>query len=391
MIPLERSTVDIVAVLLVVYLVGLIVVYTSLGHGPIIAISAGLVVVLILTGNAVISKRYAACYWILMVSLIVAARGEFVNTLTVIMAMAANIVIYEQFSRRGLPKRYVQVLLYMIMISALGYAFIASSWDKLFFGNRNGVPVLLVFTLFMADSYLRDDWLTRTLVLAFALVFGYICKSRAGFLAIASYLLFRSIKEKALQIIIFSGILTCLVLVYGTGTLVLPDVQIYGRNIRYLAGRDELWAASLEIAKRNPLGLGYGGYSEIYGSMLGTSLSTHNLYLNVLMQYGWFYAGTYIVLLVLLMSAASNPAALAAVLAMHLRGFFESGIPFGLSLSSAMLLLPFYMEKQSGDLALKEAPEKKSSLCERLVLQPVVRDSGTLSRESPCERTAGLE
>lgn len=360
---LGKRTVNIPALLLVLYLVGLILAQTVVGHGPVIVISAGMVAVLIATGNAVVSKRHAACYWILMVFLIVAARGQLVNTFTVAIAMAANVLIYEQFSRRGLPRRYVQVLLYMIMISTFGYAFITSSWDKLFFGNRNGVPVLLVFTLFMADSYLQDDRLTRTLVLVFVLAFGYMCKSRAGFLAIASYLLLRSVKRKGIQVIMFCGMLTCLVLVYGTGTLVPPDVQIYGRNIGYLAGRDQLWAESLEIVKKNPLGLGYGGYSEIYRSVLGTGLSTHNFYLNVLMQYGWFYAGTYIVLLVLLISNASNPATLAAVFSMHLRGFFESSIPFGLSLASAMLLLPFYMEKQSGDLTLKEVPETESSPC----------------------------
>lgn len=336
---------SILPLLLIWYLIGLVLAHTSIGHMPVIAISVIIVAFIIVTDNAVITKQYVLYYWILMIMLVIAAYGDVINTFTVVVAMAANILIYEQFAKLTLPKRKVQIMLYGIMISAISYAFTTSSWDRLYFGNRNSLPILLIFLIYVTDSYMKQNIITRRIVLIFTLVFGYLCKSRAGLLAIASYLLLRTFKRKGIQIIIFATIFICIVMAYVTGQLTLPNMKIYGRSVSYLSGRNALWDAALSIAKENPLGLGYGGYSEKFNTILGTGLSAHNLYLNVLLQYGWLYTGVYIAYFITLIKKASNPITVAAILSMYLRGFFEIGIPYGLSLGSAMLLLPFYMEK----------------------------------------------
>lgn len=340
-----RRAVDISGLFSLPYLVGLITVQTGIGHVPVIALSAVFVAVLIVTGNARVSKRNLPHYSILLVFMMVASYGHFTATLTVIVGMLANVLIYEYYSRRAMSRRQAKILLYAIMLSVVGCALVTSRFDRAFIANRNGVPVLLVFMLFMADSYLQGDCATQITVLGFVMVWQYLCKSRAGYLAVGSYLLLRSFRTKRAQVIVFLSISVCLVLVYITGTITLPDITLGGRSIGYLAGRDELWAVSREIIVRNPLGVGYRGYSDIYKSVLGTTFSTHNLYLNILMQYGWFYTGAYAVFLVALVKESSSPVTLAAVFSMYLRGFFEISIPFGLSLGSAMLLLPFYMER----------------------------------------------
>jgi len=259
--------------------------------------------------------------------------------------MIVNIIIYEVFARVKLNNQQVYIFIWVLTLFSSFYAILTSNYDKIFFGNRNTVPVLLLLMLFISDLYLHERKITLSLVWIFVIFFTYTCQSRAGLLGVMSYFIFRNIKSKKIQIFLFVGSLALLIFLYVFNYSTLLSFLIMGRSISSLARRDILWSFSFSLIPKYPLGMGYRGYNEIFNSILGVSYSIHNSYLNILLQFGYLFFITYIIFFLKLVRDSNLPITLACIFSIYLRAFFESGIPFGFSLSSAMLLLPFFMEK----------------------------------------------
>lgn len=352
-----RGGVDLVSrVVLLVYLVGIVLAHTGAGHIPAIAAASAVLVLAVATHRTLLSRQHLTYYVGLLLFAAVAAYHRPVDTVVAMIGMVMNILVYEQFRRIGLDGRHAAALLIAAAVLIVGYAAVTGSYDRLFFLNRNAVPPLALLLLFMSDHYLAKRPLGRAAVTVTALLSALLCRSRAGLLAVAGYLALRCLRRKSLQVAAFLAAAAVLTGAYLVRVLPLPDVAIMGRSIADLAGREQLWEIARQLVRRHPLGLGYQGYPTVFQEALGVELSPHSLYLAMLLQFGWFFFAVYCGLLSSLVASSRNGAVVAAVFAAHLRGFFESGLPFGFSLNSAILLLPFYMEHLPADASRRRSP-----------------------------------
>jgi O-antigen ligase len=175
---------------------------------------------------------------------------------------------------------------------------------KGFFNNPNILGAYTGFLLFFPTiKFLESDTRRRKtgwfLTICMMLFLVYCSGSRsvllALFAAVAVYVVYGIIsKNKARYISFFVIILSA-----SLGFLfIYPNLNRYqwfyrvndfvvsttGKNI--YSGREQIWSAVLEIVKQKPL-LGHGAAAEA-SQFLNISYSSHNLFLNILLQSGWF-------------------------------------------------------------------------------------------------------
>lgn len=348
--------------LLILYLIGLILAHTVLNYTVILSVSYILLLMFILNGRVVISRNNIF-YYILLPSLIIIPSfygdfSTFYDNLTIIVSAIINVIIYENFARIKLSKRQLYIFMWSLIFFSFFYAILTSNYDRIFFLNKNAVPVLLLLMLFISDLYFREKKLLLFSTWVFAIFFILASQSRAGLLGIVSYFVFRNIKSKRFQVFLFTIFIIILTAVYIFHYLPgLLTFRIFGKSVTYLARRDILWNFALNLIPKYPFGMGYKGYSELFESVLAVSYSVHNTYLNILLQFGYVFFMIYIVFLVKLIKDSRLNITLACIFSVYLRAFFESATPFGFSLSSALLILPFYMEK--GFLSSNKENKKK--------------------------------
>lgn len=282
-------------------------------------------------------------------TILLSSSLDLFDNLLYLFGIVINMLMYEFIGNSKLKKGYVVFYICTLILTSVIYSITTSSYSTIFFRNRNSVPVLLLFILMLLEIYSYRTKIFYFFVWGFVTVFTILSLSRAGFLALITYFILRFVKNKKYQVIIFIFLLIGMIYIYlflNFGALLgVYDVQLFGRNIFYLARRDVLWEYALELIKNYPLGLGYKGYYEIFNLELNLALSVHNTYLNILLQFGVLFFIVYLFFLLKLIKECENPRILAVVFAFYLRAMFESGIPFGFSLNSGMLLLPFFVDK----------------------------------------------
>ena len=77
----------------------------------------------------------------------------------------------------------------------------------------------------------------------------------------------------------------------------------------------------------------------------GETLSPHNTFMKVAVEGGWSAMVGYGILLLGMLYKCRSVLASSFVIAMSLRALFESSTPFTLSLVSAMLIVPFFLNE----------------------------------------------
>jgi hypothetical protein len=116
---------------------------------------------------------------------------------------------------------------------------------------------------------------------------------------------------------------------------------------RGLSHRDELFSYSLDIVEKQPGGVGLGMSKLALKDYYGEKISPHSTYLKVLVEGGWVTLAGFLVLMLGFLWTSSSPLASSFIFAMLVRGFFESATPFSLSLVSAMLIVPMFLNEHS--------------------------------------------
>ena len=337
------------SLILILYLTGLIAAHTAARY-YVVFISLYILVVFQLGAKRdfQISKQHIKYYlsFLLLINLSSFYGGSevFWSNLLITLSTMVTIKVYEFFARVHIKENHVYAFIWIVMGFSVLYALLSSNFDRLYFVNQNSVPILMLLMVYLCDLYLAEKKLTIFCVWCFALVFTVLSESRAGFFALLSYLVLRNVKSRRLQALFFVAALVAIVVLYVFGYSVYLPFVFLGKPIYYLAKRESLWSLASELVVAYPLGMGYVGYRRVFQDVLDVTRSPHNTYLNILLQFGWLYFVLYLCFVTRLLKDSRLHITSAVIFSAYLRAFFESSTPFGLSLSSALLLLPLYLE-----------------------------------------------
>lgn len=342
---------------LVLYLVGLVLAQTPARYYGVLAATYFLLLLLVISKKSLFISRPNLLYYTMLlaaanISSFYGGAEVFLRNLVMTLVAMVNMLIYEFFAEVGLRKEHVRILIWVLMVFSLGFALLTSSLEKLYFINQNSVPLLMLLLVYLCDLYLPKEKTTIFLLWCFALIFTFLSESRAGLFALLSYLVLRKTKSKRMQVFLFGTAFITIIVLYVLGYSIYLPFTFLGKPIAYLAKRELLWSVSFEVVRAYPFGLGYIGYASVFEDVLGFTHSPHNTYLNIIVQFGWIYFALYIYFILRLLRGSKLNITTAIIFSIYLRAFFESGIPFGFGLSSALLLLPFYLER--GFLRLQE-------------------------------------
>lgn len=125
----------------------------------------------------------------------------------------------------------------------------------------------------------------------------------------------------------------------------LNNTTVFGSNILYGAHREELWRVAVLENPSSAFGIGFGNSNEFIQNMLDRNLSPHNTFINLYLEGGFLLVITYIFATVMFYIYSKTAITKSFIIAVNVRMFFESGFPFGISLQSAMLFLPYFIDK----------------------------------------------
>lgn len=335
---------------LILYLIGLTLAHTAVRYSVVLAACFVLVMFFLPVMEKFSLSRHNLIYYLVLLFLINLSSlpsgfSGFLNNLLVALTTLANIFVYEVFARTKLDENQVHVLILAFVAFSVTYCCLTSRFETLFFLNRNSVPLLILLLVYLVDLYLPNMKTTKFIVWCFGLTFTFLSKSRAGLLALLTYLVMRRIKSKKVQFVLFCVLFSALILLYVFGFAKYFSFDILGKPVSDLSKRDLAWFASYALVISHPFGMGYANYTEQFLQNFDVTIGPHNVYLNILLQFGWFYFVVYMFFLSRLVGKSRLNITTALAFSVYLRAFFESGTPFGLSLNSAILILPFYLEK----------------------------------------------
>ena len=333
--------------LLILYLVGLVMASSAAHYVPVMVFSLFVLILGLFSKEIRFSRDYIPYYVLLTllanISLIDGSFDVLGSNILFTVGSIVNIVIYELFAYNKLLRGHVEIFIWLLMIVSTAYVLITGKYNTIFFGNQNATPFLVLLVLFLSDLYLSDRKVTAWAVWCFSIFFTLSSHSRSGFLAVVAYFLLRNIKSKIVQVFFFVCTLSALIVLYSLGYSDYITFKLFGKPISYLSHRDVVWSQGWRLISSRPFGVGYRGYSDIFEDVLGVHYSVHNTYLNILLEFGWPYFIVYLVFLIKLVLESKNSFTTALIFSVYLRCLFESGVPFGFSLPSALLLLPFYI------------------------------------------------
>lgn len=324
------------------YLTGLILTSTPCRYYLVGPAAVMILLFVWLSGSVNIPPRRMIVYLALITAMISSAAlypETIVRSLEFILPGAAGLVVYEAFTVwRPSPKDMRYWLGVMALLVGCGFI-----WP--IFSNRNTQGLIVVFLLYLFDEFAAPTrWLRRFAILAAAIAVT-VTLSRASALLLAAYLILAALRNKSLQATVFVAVTLLFILTYITGTIPLPNLDLFGRSISYTSGRDIRWQGGLELVRTYPFGMGYANYSATLTDIVGSSVlyTVHNVYLSVAAQFGVPFLALCVSYLCWLFGSSKSHYARAIVLGAYIHGFFESGTPFGYSPQSAILVLPLYL------------------------------------------------
>lgn len=327
------------------------------GHGPVLAVSYLVVLAVIIRGKVYIDKdTITPQVFVILAAFISLAANVNITSITYVVGMVANLIIYNSVLRNVSRKGLKTIFFILIMASLFPMSEPGDIRPAAFFGNNIGLSLILFF----ASYLLLLLWKKKTFILIMLSIityFVFLAGSRGGIVSFVSLLLFylffsRYNNKKALYLVLTSMILFfsfIIYLYYTPSDLAYIDrlvgIKFHGRSLLTSAQREMLFSTCLEESLRRPLGLGLGLSSEYIASTGLTGSSPHNAYIKMLLEGGWLFLLSYLVLFFTVVSKATYPVTRAVLCAFGIRVFFEIATPFGFSLVSGLLLLPYFIEK----------------------------------------------
>lgn len=276
-----------------------------------------------------------------------------------IVVMPLSYCIYNYIRTYKLSRQQVLIVACAIFLLALPPRYFNSQGSLMgMYGNPNVLAPIVTFGFYLILT-IRKQLPTIITLLFFALatVLIYKTHSRAGQ---AAYLIFvvgffvqEKILGKNLKILALAGVMAALSLYYTTittGSLVyieLANSALQSTKTVDFSERDKLFALFIEEVQTNPAGIGFGQSQKFTRIHFRNAFSPHNLYLKTAVEGGWFFAAGAALLFCFLFLTNQSALTTSFMVAICLRGLFESSTPFTLGMTSALLFLPFYLNEHS--------------------------------------------
>jgi hypothetical protein len=267
-----------------------------------------------------------------------------------------NFFLYPGFQKIELTNAHLAVIFFGLSITLIPLGF--GSRIASIYGNPNNYSAVAFSTMYFGMLLFRKQLLGQLCILA---VFGVLIFLGASRSMLGALLLFAMlyIGQRWILHTTFrkAFILAFAVAAVGYYTLITNDrfklmetIQantLSDKKDRGLSHRDELFNYSLEIIDKQPEGVGLGMSKLALKDYYGEKISPHNTYLKVLVEGGWVTLAGFLVLMFGFLWTSASPLASSFIFAMLVRGFFESATPFSLSLVSAMLIVPMFLNEHS--------------------------------------------
>ena len=350
--------------LLLIYLAGLVlpILEHNLGnlkYIPILGVSAVILAIrkrgFTLVDDSILLFLFAVLLVSGTVSTLVNFSGD---TLLYLIFTPINLVVYGYFRTEGVRRDHLFWFIGLCLLCALpvtGSGFGGSLTGL--YNNPNALAPVMTFVLYL---FYCQRVRSRLLNAAFTALIVYIVlatRSRAGAGGMFAFLLIYW-SQRLFGVHLRSAMLALLGMCIA-GYLFIMETRAIdyieaantatqsdkGANFSH---RDILYDVFKEKALRTPLGVGFGQSGDYASTVLnGSNFSPHNMYLKVAVETGWFYSIAFVLLYVYLVSTSKSLLANAFVTAYYIRCLLESATPFTMSLPSAMLLLPFFLNEHT--------------------------------------------
>lgn len=371
---------------MVMYLISL-----SLAHlgwlGPIRYAIIGTIIasILVFEQKAFISKSYAYNIGFALLfagGLFASVSMNVAMSYSYVLFMLISFLIYPGFTRYKLPRRYVIYIAAYLTITILHVLLLgAGGRENNWYGNANNYASIILcaayFCLLAFHKRPLQQLLTTPIIL-YLMVFSQSRTQLAGLLMFYGlYFLQTYVLRIHLRRTIFFVIIGMFAL-YGTLISgdpfniigVVQENTVGHKSYRGLSYRDVLFFFSIDIIDRYPGGVGWSESGVYIYEYMGEKLSPHNTYMKVAVEGGIAALVGFLVMQLGLLWKTRSPLVSSFMICMILRALFESSTPMTLSLVSAMLILPFFLNENSiipdwkvkRKLLLEPIPENRLSL-----------------------------
>lgn len=222
---------------------------------------------------------------------------------------------------------------------------------KSIYSNQHTFAISLAFGIYLA-SILTTTKLNKALLISLFLIPLFYTKSRGSALFVLIYFGFLFLFQLKLALNIKKNIIFGLTLsIFSSYFFLLHNSEQFEQNLNNsikihrkkpifsLSGREVLYNKSVEVIRENPLGIGSQKSQAIFNETLKVR-TPHNLLLKLGVDYGVLSLGLYLFLFFYLFMNINNPYFLSFFFAYNIKLLFESGLPFGFSLVSVLIIYP---------------------------------------------------
>lgn len=323
-------------------------------------VTACLVMMLILSKKIYLSPAWwynAGALLIILGTTIGSIVHGTIISLTYIFFGLLNFVIYPIFQQRLVNDGMLAVIFYGLAVTLVPFG-MDNGKAVTIYGNPNNYCAVTYCVLYFGMLRYRNDISAQSVIFSIFFLFIYLGGSRSmlGTMLIfgTAYLIqTRILHVQFRRVAFFSVVIMCLAywsLVTTDRFHLMETIQEYtftDKKERGLSHRDELVVVSLAIIADYPEGVG-AKMSPVYvGQRHPESLTPHNTFLKILVEGGWIMLAGYIILIGGFFLSSNSPLATAFLLAMVVRGLFESSTPFAISLLSEMLVIPMFLYERT--------------------------------------------
>jgi hypothetical protein len=284
-----------------------------------------------------------------------------VTTLQYSFVLIGNFILYKYLNILKIERGFI---FKAVLALSILFLFHLSIFDKelqykSFLLNANSLAATILLLFYLVE--LTGEKINRVLYsLIVLLIYINLIESRAFLLSIIFYFVFLilfslNLKKTILFLISFIFIFYYLLfdlyvsdntfLTRILSILNIDHLKIFGSDILYSAHRNELWKIVVDKTHNIYFGNGFGTSNDLIKEFYGKGYSPHNTYLKIYTEGGLFFLISYLLFLIFMIIKSKSKITKSFIIAIHIRMFFESAFPFGLSLQSSLLVLPFYLEQ----------------------------------------------
>lgn len=343
------------------YILGGIVTYMSflgVARYSLVIVSAILLSLMSIVNGVAISRGLRGAFLIFFCCVVISflfnpSISSFVYSVSFLINMLALSYLPKLDIKK---KQYVFILILAVLVCLYPEFDEFSGGLTSVFGNANTLALALMLPFYLI-FYVRNEvsiwFFVATLSLIIMLMF--LTNSRSQYVFIVVFFcmlcLSRVVGLKFLKLVgivgVLSGFSAYLFLMQGWCSDFFSVVLSGTEKGINLTGRDNLFNIVVSKILNTPTGVGFGGGNSFIESVTGNSLSPHNAVLKIGLEGGVVFLFGFILIYGYLFFNCKKSLTVCFASAYAVKLLFESAMPFTFSLVSILLLLPFFLEKNS--------------------------------------------